>query len=331
MEDQKKPPIVSVIVPNYNHGKFLKERLDSILAQTFTDYEVILLDDRSTDGSDQLLLSYSGQPHISAVILNETNTGSPFVQWEKGIKTARGKYIWIAESDDSARKEFLQTTVALMEKHPDCSLCFSGSHFIDSEGNDVDGLYRYDHWKENGKAYIYNGYDFLKHRMLRNNSVYNASMVLFRKERCLSDISNAYRKMKYCGDWYFWIEQIRKGNVIEVQKKLNYFRKHGSNTTEEGFDDCRSIKEITIVKNHLHNNVIRDRVAVLDDRYRIYRGIRKYKLSSETRRLELFRIIKDECGIGYSDYLMGKVFMPLWRVFIRPLSLKKHRLSGQQA
>ena len=119
MEDQKSPPIVSVIVPNYNHGKFLKERLDSILAQTFTDYEIILLDDRSTDGSDQLLLSYSGQPHISAVILNETNTGSPFVQWEKGIKTARGKYIWIAESDDSARKEFLQTTVAFLEGTPE--------------------------------------------------------------------------------------------------------------------------------------------------------------------------------------------------------------------
>lgn len=61
---------VSIIVPNYNHGKYIKQRLDSIINQTFTDYELILLDDYSSDESRDILLSYKNNPHVSHIILN---------------------------------------------------------------------------------------------------------------------------------------------------------------------------------------------------------------------------------------------------------------------
>lgn len=93
---------VSVIIPNYCHARFLNQRIDSVLNQTYSDYEVIILDDCSTDNSREIIESYRNHPKISHIVYNEKNSGSTFIQWEKGFELARGEYIWIAESDDVA-------------------------------------------------------------------------------------------------------------------------------------------------------------------------------------------------------------------------------------
>ena len=93
-------PKVSVIVPNYNHAKYLNQRIDSILNQTYTDFELILLDDCSTDDSREVLLSYKEHPKVTHVVFNDKNSNCTFKQWEKGIKLAKGKYIKFLDSDD---------------------------------------------------------------------------------------------------------------------------------------------------------------------------------------------------------------------------------------
>ena len=114
--DAVRTPMVSVIVPNYNHAKYLPERLESVFSQSYADYEVILLDDGSTDGSAALLEACRSNPHVSHVELNLQNSGGhPFAQWEKGIRLAKGKYVWIAESDDRAEPTFLEKAVAALE------------------------------------------------------------------------------------------------------------------------------------------------------------------------------------------------------------------------
>ncbi len=94
-------PTVSVIVPNYNHARYLRQRIESVLRQTYQDFEVILLDDCSTDDSRSILSSYAGDPRVR-MEFNEVNSGSTFKQWNKGVRLARGEYVWIAESDDYA-------------------------------------------------------------------------------------------------------------------------------------------------------------------------------------------------------------------------------------
>ena len=93
-------PLVTVIIPNYNHAKYLRQRIDTVLNQTYTSFEVIILDDCSTDNSKDIILSYKDNPHISNIVLNSENSGSTFKQWNKGFELAKGDYIWIAESDD---------------------------------------------------------------------------------------------------------------------------------------------------------------------------------------------------------------------------------------
>src|SRR5258708_12948311 len=90
-------PKVSVIVPNYNHARFLRQRLDSIMGQTFQDFEVVLLDDCSIDETRSILSDYADDPRVR-IEFNAVNPASTFNHWIKGVGLARGEYVWLAES-----------------------------------------------------------------------------------------------------------------------------------------------------------------------------------------------------------------------------------------
>lgn len=121
-------PLVSVIIPNYNHAPFLKERIDSVLNQTYRNFEVILLDDCSTDNSREIIESYRGQEKISHIEYNAANSGSTFKQWEKGINFAKGEWIWIAESDDVADINFINELIV----ETDAEMVYCNSQIIDA-------------------------------------------------------------------------------------------------------------------------------------------------------------------------------------------------------
>jgi len=119
-------PAVSVIVPNYNHSRYLRRRIGSILAQTYQDFELILLDDCSTDHSREILESYAEDSRVK-VAFNSTNSGCVFKQWNKGVRMARGRYIWIAESDDYSDPRFLSRLVSILEKCSDVTFAYCAS------------------------------------------------------------------------------------------------------------------------------------------------------------------------------------------------------------
>ena len=107
-------PRVSVIIPNYNYARYLRERIDSVLAQREKDMEVLLLDDGSSDDSIAVMQEYAKKDPRVQIIRNPQNSGSPFLQWEKGIALSSGEYIWIAEADDSAQPELLSTALQIL-------------------------------------------------------------------------------------------------------------------------------------------------------------------------------------------------------------------------
>lgn len=121
---------VSVIIPNYNHALFLTQRIQSVLNQSFQDFELILLDDCSTDNSQSIIAQYQHHPKVSHVVYNETNSGSPFKQWAKGVALAQGAYIWIAESDDFAEASFLERCVTQLDKYASVGLVYCDSNII---------------------------------------------------------------------------------------------------------------------------------------------------------------------------------------------------------
>lgn len=232
---------VSVIVPNYNHAPYLQERIESILNQTFQDFELILLDDCSTDNSRDILSCYQDNAHVSHVVLNQQNTGNTFLQWERGITLATGEYVWIAESDDVAEPELLHTLVTELDQNSAAVVAFCHSRMIDKDGHPLSlSWHKHD---SSGQTFTYEGDWYLLHRMLVRNQIYNASMAVFRKS-VFSLIPNDYRQYRYSGDWLFWNYVCQHGQVIEVERKLNSFRQHPQKVTARSQEDGRQWRDI---------------------------------------------------------------------------------------
>ena len=226
---QQKSPHVSVIVPNYNYSPYLHQRIKSILTQSYQDFELILLDDSSTDDSAEILKSYANDPHVSAVIINEHNSGGVFHQWEKGIDTAKGDLIWIAEADDYAEPTFLEKCVTTLDNNKDVVLCQTGANIVDSEGERT--RQNWDLWSYTSHdVCILDGNRFV-YRILRyRNAIYNASGVVFRRGDYGATLAEAcgYRA---CGDWLFWIDLARSGKCAIIKEKLNNFRRHATSAS----------------------------------------------------------------------------------------------------
>ena len=217
---------ISIIIPNYNHAKFLKKRIDSILNQKFTDFEVIILDDCSTDESKDIINSYKDE-RISLKLFNDKNSGSPFKQWKKGIEAAKHDYIWIAESDDWADLNFLYEAENILKTQQNISLYYSNSQLVaEDETFFENSIKKYTEdldeklWNNN---HLYNGKDYVKKYLFYKNFILNASSVIFKKSNAIKSIDEIIN-FKTSGDWLFWALILTEGEVYFNDNKLNFFR-----------------------------------------------------------------------------------------------------------
>ena len=224
-------PKVSVIVPNHNHARYLVDRLQSILMQTYKDFELLILDDASTDDSLRILKDYYNQPQVK-LLVNSTNSGSPFRQWNYGISLAAGKYVWIAESDDSADPHFLETVVPLLDENPSLGLAYCQSRLLNKEGVDVGNSLDWTsdldphRWKEN---FINGGRDELRRYLTHKNTIPNASAVITRRS-VLNQALPVDTSFKLCGDWMHWVKVLLQTDLAYVAAPLNNWRLESSNS-----------------------------------------------------------------------------------------------------
>lgn len=243
-----KSPAVSVIVPNYNYARYLPARIESILNQTYRDFELILLDDCSTDNSREILESYRNNQHVSHIVFNEKNTGSPFRQWMKGISLARGKYVWIAEADDLSSPDFLETCVRALTHNPDAVATLAGSIHIDASDNPLPRYANY--WERRGMSRYrqpdmraFDGRFYAVHKLFWACCIQNTSATVFLRENALKLTESTFLSMRHSGDWLFWAQMASQGNIVEIYRNLNYFRQHDKKVTEKGKRSGKSIEE----------------------------------------------------------------------------------------
>lgn len=222
---------VSVIIPSYNHEKFLKDRLDSIINQTFQDFEIIIIDDCSTDNSYEVLNDFvSRHPEkIKYFIQNKENSGSGYKSWRKGIELAETKYIWIAETDDFSSVLFLEEMVNVLESSHNISLVFCSSNVVDENNNVLSNSDRRTS-KLNvseGEVQEFNLNVFLENMPFKT-FITNGSSVVFKKPINFPNFLFDYKQMS---DAFLWTFLITNQNFSFLNKKLNYFRRHSSATT----------------------------------------------------------------------------------------------------
>ncbi len=223
-------PLVSVVVPNFNHATFLPQRLETVYNQTYKNFEVILLDDASTDNSRDILKDFQTRhADNTRLIFNEKNSGGVFNQWRKGIEAARGDLIWIAESDDFSAENFLSELVpAFADDAVQLAFCRTdfiqdGQKIFTSEQYLAD-LPNFD-WTKN---FAMTAAEFVAQGFAVKNIIPNVSSVLFRKKNFFPALC---LDMKLCGDWAFYLDTIKGGCVYYSPRATNFYRVHKNSTS----------------------------------------------------------------------------------------------------
>ncbi len=247
-------PLVSIIIPNFNHERFLKQRLDSVINQSFQDFEILFLDDASSDDSLNIVSAYRSNPRFR-FFENRINSGSPFTQWNRGIEHAKGKYIWIAESDDYADPSLLETLVNRLEGHANVGLAYCQSLGVDQLGNTLfsheDMTHQLDP-KRWGSDFQNKGNDECSRYLFFQNTIPNASAVLFKKT-LFKQVGGADETMHLCGDWLLWTKILMKSDVDFTSRPLNFHRTH-SDCVRSTSDINRQAQERWQVRKYILEN-----------------------------------------------------------------------------
>lgn len=253
-----KLPKISVVVPNYNYATHISRRLDSIVNQTLPIFELIILDDASTDSSVNEIIEWLEKNNVeSKLIINDKNSGCVFDQWAKGVEVATGDYIWIAEADDLSSPQFLETVLAPLERDLEVTLSFCESQQIDGLGNRVSldyKIYRADICKDHWHVpFIRDGVDEVANYMAIKNTIPNVSSVLFRSSRIkkvFSESLDSIRVLGRAGDWLAYVEILKAGKIAFSPRPLNLHRRH-SGSVIGGSNTRKLVEEISVVQRHI--------------------------------------------------------------------------------
>lgn len=242
-------PKISIIVPNFNHAKYLRERLESIYCQSYSNIEIILLDDCSSDDSLSILHEYAHRyPSNTICHFNKKNSGGVFNQWKKGLALATGDLVWIAESDDYCSSNLLDELVRCFQNQA-VMLAFVRTDFVcgtppvktwSSEEYLSDlGL------KIWSSPFIKSAHVMVKSGWAIKNLVPNVSGAIFRHPGKMDLLDDAeWLKLRMCGDWVFYLSIIRGGLVAYSPSAVNFYRQHALNTS------VNTQKEDTYYKEH---------------------------------------------------------------------------------
>ena len=227
-------PLVSVIVPNYCHSVYLKQRIDSILYQTYDNLEILILDDASPDNgaSKSVIEQYRDNPKVVSIIYNEENSGSTFIQWSKGIEQAKGDIVWIAESDDYCEPTMLDELVSQYVKYPDSVIAYTPPVEVDEKGNRASRYRKRRNTRFSFRNMHFTGMHYIMHYLVFGCSITNASAAIFSR-RAARTIDAVYKSYPAAGDFMFWVLMAELGSVSIVNQQLSYFRRHTGTVTSK--------------------------------------------------------------------------------------------------
>ncbi|WP_342255287.1 glycosyltransferase family 2 protein [Acinetobacter baumannii] len=220
--------LVSVVLPAYNAELYLKEAIESVLAQSFADFELIVINDGSVDKTEDIILSYNDSRIV--YVKNEKNLGL-IGTLNKGMSLVKGKYIARMDADDICFPQRFAKQVDFLEQNQDYVICGTAAYRF------------YDHISD-GKAFNPPLNDENIRVRLFFNSAFIHPSVMFRADvirehhLCFSD------DYKYAEDYFFWMDLLKYGKGFNLKEKLLYYRVVETSQTAVGNSNVEKRKEI---------------------------------------------------------------------------------------
>jgi glycosyltransferase involved in cell wall biosynthesis len=213
-------PLVSVIMPTWNHGLYIAKSIEAVLRQTLKNIELIVVDDGSTDNTREVITEFSRRDPRVRCLYNEQNAGVP-VTFNKGSRAARGAYIARADSDDpwiDDRK--LEKQVAFLDLHPEYVAAGGGMVVVDRSGKE---LYRYlkaEHDKD------------IRRTALVTNPIASSTGV-YRRTIALA-VGLFDETLNYNEDWDFSLKMGLRGKIYNFPEYFSYYTMTGKNRSSVG-------------------------------------------------------------------------------------------------
>ena len=251
------PPRVSVVLPNYNYEAYLDQRIGGLLSQTFSDFELIILDDASPDNSRSVIEKYASDPRVRLQFF-EKNSGSTYQRWADGAKLARGEYLLFAGADDDCAPTMLERLCEKMDANPKIGIAYCQSQIIDENGNArgtaLDFLEGEDfpavdkaRWQTDFSG---DGREECRRFLVCQNTSPNASGALLRRS-VYEAVGGLDLSLRLAADWLLWAQMLLRSDIAFVAEPLNFYRIHTrsvtSNTRKSGVEaeeNYRVVREI---------------------------------------------------------------------------------------
>lgn len=227
MENSEK---VAVIIPCFNASKTIEQTLKSLDGQTFKNYDVFIVNDGSTDGTEDIVLSYRDRTRKPWKVITQTNMGQTVAK-NAGIRNSNSEYVAFLDSDDLWAPEKLEYQVNLMMSNHEVGLCYTGGILINEQGDNI-GLIQC------SATYRGKCYDNL---LLKNNIVASSVMV---RRKVLDEVGVFDERFRACENWDLWIRVSRVSQIEYIDKALTYYRVHPGNMSRNVAKMFRARMEI---------------------------------------------------------------------------------------
>ena len=237
-----KAPKLSVLMPAFNSEKYISEAIESILNQTFTDYEFIIINDGSTDNTAKIIQKYAKQDKRIKFVDNKKNQGF-IASLNQGLDLARGEYIAKMDSDDISLPERFEKQVEYLDKNPNCGLVGCGYKAFDKADFEI---------IHPAKVGIFD--------LIRTC----ATTIFVLRRKIINDFHLRFNPDFYCAEDYdFYSRFVRYADIHNLQEVLYLYRWHGENT---------SIKKQEIQSAN-SNRVVQNLLKILSDDEKIQHEI----------------------------------------------------------
>lgn len=204
-------PRVSILMPVYNAGQYLSTALDSILSQSFRDWELILINDGSTDDSESIIMQYDDE---RIYYIKNTINLKLIKTLNKGIDYCGGQYIARMDADDICHPDRLKQQVEFLDSHPEYLMCGTSASVIDHNG------------KKTGKIHNLTKNDYLQINLMFSPSFIHPSMLIRREVLQQNRYNENY---KHVEDYELWCRIAKQGKVANIDAELMEYRWHDSN------------------------------------------------------------------------------------------------------
>lgn len=261
-------PLVSIVTPLYNHRKFLERTVDGVLNQTYENWEWIVCDDCSTDGSYEFMQEIAAKEPRITLLRNEKNS-KIVITTQRCMDLAKGEYMYILDSDDYVFPEYLDTMVELLETNPECSVGFCRCYTMDDKDNYWGAWPKRPDFKRDGVKEFYN--QLFGYSMKGTTTLYRLSM-------CAEIGGWASHPLTRMHDKYYDLRALLQGDVVYVDKPLGCYRIHATNhhkTMDEQIDPVVADEVFGMVEDlaaRVPDNPYYTSEQILQDGYQWYAG-----------------------------------------------------------